>query len=323
MKVMFMPAPFYEGPVRHLYDIYEIYNRIGKIFTTVGIDCYYFCFESGLVPPGKRINETEAAALLPEIDLLFCWRGLHQKELPLIEQCRKQGTAIYFSEMGWFPQVSTLYFDRKGINYGSTITDWKYEPLTKEQEQELNAHLANYHQCIAKTTGIKKDDFVFVPFQVESDSQLWYYSPRFKKMQELVDYVSEYIPGRIIFKKHPKGTYGEIKIPSHCELVETGTTHDYLTQCRYCVTINSTVGLEAMTYMKPVVTLGQSFYGGKGAYIVNNDADMEAGIKWAEQGRVSVGIVRAFLHYLFSRQWHKTQLNNPDKVMSLVRDLCV
>jgi len=322
MKVIFIGVFYYSGPVRNLFNIFQKYKKIARIFETVGIDCYYFTKQNEILPAQKTLTEEQFYEMLPETDLVFMWNGGLGKEIQIAEMCRKQGTPIYFMELGWLPQTNTFYFDPKGVNYASTLTDWEYEGLSKEDCEFTNAKLAYYHEHIARFTGIKEEDFVFVPFQVENDSQIKKYSPRIKKMQELIDYVIEYVPGKIIFKKHPKDDPGELKYPPRCKIYNCGTTHDFITQCKYVITINSTVGVEALSYNKPVITLGKSFYGGKGlTYQVDYDSQMNNAIAWAEKNIVAIGRIQAFMCFLFKKQWHVKDLDNPEKVLSLINGL--
>jgi hypothetical protein len=74
-----------------------------------------------------------------------------------------------------------------------------------------------------------------------------------------------------------------------------------------------------LTYYKPVIVLGHAFYEGRGiSYTVNDEQEMYNAICKAEEGQVSKGIIDKFLHYLFKRQWHVKQLEDVEKVMSLI-----
>ncbi len=324
MKIIFVGVFYYQGLTRHLFHVFEVFGKLARVFEAAGIDCRYFAKQSNLLPDDKLLTEEQFAAALPEADCVFMWNGSLPREKDIAEQCKEIGIPVYFCELGWLPQSGTIYFDRKGINYNSSLTDWQYSPLSDEQQFWVQSRKEHFHQCIARTTGIDPGtDFVFVPLQVEADSQIKVFS-RFETMQQVIDLICNHVPGRIVFKKHPKGEYGELKVPAHCELVETGTTHDYLSKCRYVVTVNSTVGVEALTYHKPVITLGRAFYGGRRiSYEALTDETFKTAVEWAETGKAAVGVIDAFLYHLFQKQWHRAELENPRKVMSLVRDLCV
>ena len=318
MRCIFIGVHYYQGPVRHLYAIFEIYKALAKIFRTVGIDVKYFTKQNQVLPLQDTISEEQFYKALPEADLVFMWNGSLGQEKDISKTCKDNGIPVYYMELGWLPQAGTFYFDRKGVNYESSLTDWKPVELTQWQKQEANIKIAYYHQAHAKVTGIKETDFVFAPFQVESDSQIINHS-RIKTMQAFVDYVCAMVPGKIIFKTHPKDDPGEIKHPPRCKLYKTGTTHDFLPDCKYVVTINSTVGVEALTYYKPVITLGGAFYAGRGlTYMGQDDESFRQGVAWAEQGRAAVGIIEAFLFHLFQEQWYRAYLDDPKKVLGLV-----
>jgi len=323
MKVIFVGVFYYGGPVRHLFTIFKIYKKIAKCFETVGIDCYYFSKQNEILPSEKTLSEQQFNDMLPDTDLVFIWNGGLGKEIEIAEKCRRQGTSLYFMELGWLPQANTFYFDPKGVNYASTLSDWKYKPISDDKVEFTRTKLAFYHGKVAKLTGMEfEDDFVFVPFQVENDSQIKKYSPQIKKMQELIDYCVSYIPGNIYFKKHPKDDPGELKYPPRCKIYGTGTTHDFLTQCKYVVTVNSTVGVEALSYNKPVITLGRAFYSGLGmAYEIKDDKQMDNAVTWAEEGKVALGRICAFMCHLFQKQWHHKDLNNPEKILTLIDGL--
>lgn len=320
MKVLFVGAYYYERPIRHLYRIFEIYKAIGDVFETVGIEAFYFVKHNEVIPLHKTIDAKDINSQIESSDLVFIWNGRQCQHI--IEKCRSLGIPIYFSELGWLPQNGTFYFDRKGVNYESSLLDWKYTEITPEQRQRLNIQLEYYQTILAKKTGIEEQGFVFVPFQVESDSQIILHSPRIKKMQELVDYVCAFVPGKIIFKAHPKQDPGDIRLPERCNLYCAGTTHDFLPVCDYVVTVNSTVGVEALSYYKPVINLGDAFYEGRLlTYKVSNDNQFKTAIEWAQQGKVAKGAIESFLYYLFQKQWYTQDLASRPKIFGLIEHL--
>lgn len=309
--------------VRHLYRIFEIYKALAKVFKISGIDVKFFSKQNEILPLQDTLTEKQFEEQLPNCDLLFMWNGQLGKEIEISNKCQKLGIPIYYMELGWLPQRGTFYFDRKGVNFESSLRDWEYIPLKdKEKKRELNTKLAYYHKIIAKKTSIKEKDFVFVPFQVENDSQIIKHSDKIKTMQQLVDYVCAFVKDKIIFKTHPKQDVGEIKIPERCKLYKTGTTHDFLPDCKYMITINSTVGVEALTYYKPIINLGDAFYENrKMTYKAINDERFKMAIEWAKKGKAANGIIAAFLYYLFNRQWADIDLDNPNKILTLIENL--
>jgi capsular polysaccharide export protein len=323
MNVIFCGVWYYKGPAEHLDPIFAIFRSLGIVFEANGINVQYYVKPNDLIPPEKMITKGEFNEALKTCDLLFVWNGSLSTEREILKYCREHGIPYYCGELGWFPQSGTFYFDRKGVNCESTLIDWKYfEPITLKQQAFLDLGLSYYHDFSDKKGRTKETDFVFVPLQDESDSQIIVHSPRFKTMQALVDYVEKFIPGRIIVKKHPRCKEVEVKISPKNMLVETGTIHDFLPNAKYVVTINSTVGVEALAYHKPVITLGNTFYESRGlTYKVTNDEEMVKAVEWAEKGQVAAEVIESFLHYLITRQWYNSFLSDPNRIMTLIHDL--
>lgn len=111
--------------------------------------------------------------------------------------------------------------------------------------------------------------FVFVPFQVKNDSQVLLYSPLVgndmrRLLTECYQAVATAAPGySIVAKLHPadKQDYSDLvrDFPDVIWLADY-PMRKILAQASLVITINSTVGLEALMFHKPVITLGANFY---------------------------------------------------------------
>jgi capsular polysaccharide export protein len=119
--------------------------------------------------------------------------------------------------------------------------------------------------------------FVFLPFQVRKDSQLLMHSPLFGNdmrllLRTLRDALAMLEPGtRVVVKLHPReqravqAAYRDL--PRQFPDVLFTLAHpmpELLAQAAAVVTVNSTVGFEAMLYDKPVVAVGRNFYVAEG-----------------------------------------------------------
>jgi capsule polysaccharide modification protein KpsS len=118
--------------------------------------------------------------------------------------------------------------------------------------------------------------YIFVPLQVETDSQIIFFSPSIKDMEELVVKVSEKVKEYnnkfndnidVIFKSHPKDSRvdlyelkNKVNKYQNSYLIVKGNTKKYIKNSELVITINSTVGIEALIEKKSVITLGKSFY---------------------------------------------------------------
>lgn len=107
-------------------------------------------------------------------------------------------------------------------------------------------------------------NFLFVPLQLSSDTQTVLNSS-FSSSQEFISALEEafystslYPEYKIVFKKHPMSsdgaTFDERSICSY------GSAKNLIDRSSGVITINSTVGFEALSRGKKVMTLGESFY---------------------------------------------------------------
>jgi hypothetical protein len=112
--------------------------------------------------------------------------------------------------------------------------------------------------------------YIFLPLQVSTDSQVLCHGGWIRSNEELIRVVSCVSarlqhPVPLMIKPHPSEFGAKIytdiirKYP-HAKMA-TGGTIDLIRHSAMVVTLNSTVGFEAMIMQKPVIVLGNSFYG--------------------------------------------------------------
>ena len=115
---------------------------------------------------------------------------------------------------------------------------------------------------------IEETGYIFIPFQVSDDSQLLVQNNWIKDNVTLVESVIRSlnelgINRKIIIKEHPrefrKINYHEILKNYNIHFSKAGTI-DLISGCSLVVTINSTVGFEALVFCKPVIITGSALY---------------------------------------------------------------
>lgn len=122
------------------------------------------------------------------------------------------------------------------------------------------------------------NDFILVPFQVRDDSQIVVFSPWIKDMESLVESLTspmaalkregKYSNTSLVFKEHPadwgrvdySGLYRKYAGLNWVRFVRKAPMEPLLEKARAVVTVNSTVGIEALNAGKPVLTLGEAFF---------------------------------------------------------------
>lgn len=116
--------------------------------------------------------------------------------------------------------------------------------------------------------------FVYFPLHVTDDYKIKRVIPHTVDQASLIEQVADTLPQGydIVLKEHPMSVGRNSlallrrlrKIPN-ARLVDPYTSsHDLMQKAEAIVVISSTVGLEALMYGKPVLTMGQPFYGGYG-----------------------------------------------------------
>jgi len=154
----------------------------------------------------------------------------------------------YINRFGWFWSITRIF-------WRNFVPDQRGKFMRKNIKWD-NVHLP--------------DKFVFIPLQVQEDTQILIYSPLIKSLDEFIDVsyraikqVDVNMP--IVVKEHPQDfgrhSYENMqkKYPDIIWLRKY-PINDILAKTSLVITINSGVGVEALTFYKPVITLGKAFY---------------------------------------------------------------
>ncbi|MFH2145332.1 MAG: hypothetical protein ABII75_04790 [Candidatus Omnitrophota bacterium] len=163
---------------------------------------------------------------------------------------------------------------------------------------------------LKEKTLVLPEKFVFLPLQCSCDTQILINSSNIKNMDDFVkiayraikkalpkDYkiVVKETPddwGRINYE-HLKKRYPDIIWLQKCNI------SDLIEKADLIVTINSSVAIEALTYYKPVVTLGLSYFNIEGVvYHVRDLDNFEDILKTAVKESVNQELINKFLYYL-------------------------
>ncbi len=128
----------------------------------------------------------------------------------------------------------------------------------------------------------KNEKYIYFPFHVPSDTQLLARSPMFQFQEWLVEYLSRSIPFgyKLYIKEHPAAVGGYrnyiikklIKECGNISLVHPQVnSYDLISNSSLVVTVNSSVGFEALLQDKKVLVMGTSYYKNCGVTFDVND----------------------------------------------------
>jgi capsular polysaccharide export protein len=153
--------------------------------------------------------------------------------------------------------------------------------------------------------------FAFFPLQVRDDSQLTIHSPIYgnrldEAVTDLGQALRETVPGlSLVVKLHP----ADLRKTDYDPLVQAypdviwiggGDVRAILKRSDLVVTINSTVGIEALIFGKPVVTLGNSLYGLEGlVHAVDCRQDLPGALANAISARPDARLVEDYLLFQY------------------------
>jgi len=149
--------------------------------------------------------------------------------------------------------------------------------------------------------------FVYFPLHVTDDYKIRKVIPHCEDQASLVEQVADALPPGydLVLKEHPMSIgrnslrlLRRLRTRSNVRLVEPHTsTHDLIRDAAAIAVISSTVGLEALLYEKPVLTLGQPFYSGYGVTLdVDSFREIRGKVPELLRFRPDPEQIRRFLH---------------------------
>lgn len=179
----------------------------------------------------------------------------------------KNSISHSFLERGLFKD--SIFIDKCGVNGASSLSnnrsgDWRF----KDYSEKLIALCNKVFPLSQPSENLfPKKKIVFFPLQVQMDTNIIYYSP-YKSMREAFIHIYEsFNADDVLFvvRPHPEEAPGTVlNLPLHDNILissEESLSH-WMSIADLVVTLNSTVGLEALLQGVPVVCIGESIYSG-------------------------------------------------------------
>ena len=153
----------------------------------------------------------------------------------------------------------TAYFDFSGVN-GNTEAESRFQkvastfddqPTTVEKLREF------FIACDYDFAPSTPDRSVGVPLQVEDDSNLIAYSNGYDN-NSLIAYARHLEKKDLLIRAHPNSQFAPKTIDS--EIDDSANSIEFIGKCREIITINSSVGLEALLFERKVTALGDNSF---------------------------------------------------------------
>ncbi|WP_299722232.1 nitrogen fixation protein FixF [uncultured Tateyamaria sp.] len=244
-----------------------------------------------------------------EPDIVIVYNGSVYPESVLADV--SVGRTRVFVEGGFFP--GTLQIDPAGLNGANSVPRDPAFYLETADDFAAGGLPDAVNNRASKASGdgaiVLEPGFVFVPFQVPSDMQVTLHSPWVRDMEMFLDVViaaAERNPDdTFVIKEHPsfKRSVKGLR-PGHPRVIfaNDNVTSDLIRDARVVVTLNSTVGIEALLFDRPVITLGKACYNIEGLVLhAEGPEALDKALTQARGWSHNERLRHQFLGYLWQR----------------------
>lgn len=229
------------------------------------------------------------------LDIAVAWNGLNGSRFAFMQGAADAGARTLYFELAPFPDTVTV--DPRGINHLNHLPrriepylDWMrsagHDPDTWRSYGRRIRQRAPHMPRAAGTGNVPPvtEPFVFVPLQVPGDSQIRLFGRAFRTVPDFIEALarlSAKLPAgwHLRLKEHPSARQ------SFAHLLDThkgrpifmdngADTFDLVRASQVVLTVNSSVGLEAIFFDKPVIAAGDCFWAIEG--VVHHAEDESA-----------------------------------------------
>jgi capsular polysaccharide export protein len=254
------------------------------------------------------------------VESVVVWNGLKKHGAILVDAARQLGIPCVFMENGLLP--STTVCDPQGINALNSVPRDPafYRQLAPAPAPRKALLQARKEQAPKQASGGRPlpSRYIFIPFQVDSDTQILLFSPWISDMRQLFNETLKlslkFPQYQLVFKEHPSSTRSYRDLHDLLPSDQGMFANEYPTQtlienAEAVITINSTVGIEALLYGKKVISLGEAFYALADLCLTAGNAeDLEAAISKLMLFEPDEQLRRNFFgwleeHYLIRGNW--------------------
>jgi|GEM_PF-2270591 len=233
-----------------------------KFRDTFPIDPKKFSQYDWIANPSRIVDEINRY----RPDFLLTHNGSHPSYAAAIEAIKELNIPIIYTELGWFPQDGNIYVDRRGVNGASIISSLGFESLT------------GHAMSKGRRAAVNSRD-IFIPAQLNNDTNIKVFSPRFRSIDQFVEYVIDQTDDdrKVLIKPHPldrEWDRFQDFSGDRIEIIDRSVPiSEILSRVGHVASLNSTVMLEALSYKVNIYSGGQGILSNKGIAVdlINNE----------------------------------------------------
>ncbi|CUX82842.1 hypothetical protein [Roseibaca calidilacus] len=213
----------------------------------------------------------------------MCWQGLTGTRRAFIEGARDAGAPTLFAELAPLPGRWTL--DAQGVNAENSVPRrWEaYDAVAPNYEllaglrEAFEARQPRRRDVGQSDAPLPEDArFLFVPLQVPDDSQMILFAGWCGGLEGFIDALAEASAAlpegwHLRLKEHPSAKRSvrarierHIAAGARLELDNARDSFAQLEASAGVLTVNSSMGLQAMFFDKPVIVTGEAFFAFEG-----------------------------------------------------------
>ena len=264
----------------------------------------------------------------------LCWQGLTGTRRAFMMGAVDAGADTLFAELAPFAGFRTL--DALGVNAEGSVPQDRSAYDHVQPRAELLSDIKNSFQARASRRtdvgqeGAMPDDvghFLFVPLQVPDDSQLIIFADWVQSAKGFIDAVAEAsrtLPNgwHLRLKEHPSSKISltrhiekAIKNGARIKLDNQTDSFAQLEASQGVLNVNSSMGLQAMFFDKPVITTGRAFYSLPGlASHANSQKNLNQILSHADELQFDDAYRKRFLTWLATDYYIRQSELGYDKV---------
>jgi capsular polysaccharide export protein len=255
------------------------------------------------------------AALRRGTTHLGMWNGQGGRRRLLIITAEQMGLGTLFAELA--PIAGHVTLDPQGVNAAGMLSaDPDYYRAWGAAHGDSGA-VAGWRDGLVARAGVKRESlgdvsggkFVFVPLQVRGDTQISMHGGWIRSVPDFIDEVAraaQLLPAgwRVVFREHPSDRTGNAeqlaRLVGPRAAVDNATdTFELVRRSEGVVTVNSSVGLQALLFAKPVLALGHANYAVPGVVGVAGSSEaLGMAFERAKDWVIDLELADAFLRFL-------------------------
>lgn len=266
-----------------------------------------------------------------DIQGIVVWNGQNLPLAAAVSAARRLDRKVVYFENG--PLPDTTMIDRAGINFENSFPrEQDLFRQVKVDTEKLSELLRTSLVPRAPRSGKKigapselpelPEKFYFLPFQTYNDTQILLFSSWISNMNMFTRQVVtalEHIPDAptLVVKEHPscRKSYPNLRqeLGQKVIFADGWSTMKLIQKSQGVITINSSVGIEALLLERPVLTLGQAFFNIEGLVLHTEDPEqLQQALAQLKDFRPEKQLREGFLYYLRYQYLLGGTLRNPD-----------